>query len=90
MAPFHWSKIPQNNSPLPLPFALHLKTPTQVDSLTINSFHYILFIYGMPPEIIDFPSSLRDPTPNIQTYPYLVLHLIKMKQKLILENFLCE
>ena len=29
MAPFHWSKIPQKNSPLPLPFALHLKTPTQ-------------------------------------------------------------
>ena len=29
MAPFHWSKIPQKNSPLPLPFTLHLKTPTQ-------------------------------------------------------------
>ena len=26
MAPFHWSKIPQKT--LPLPFALHLKTPT--------------------------------------------------------------
>ena len=30
MAPFHWSKIPQKNSPLPLPFTLHLKTPTLV------------------------------------------------------------
>ena len=29
MPPFHWSKIPQKNSPLPLPFTLHLKTPTQ-------------------------------------------------------------
>ena len=28
MPPFHWSKIPQKNSPLPLPFTLHLKTPT--------------------------------------------------------------
>ena len=28
MAPFHLSKIPQKNSPLPLPFTLHLKSPS--------------------------------------------------------------
>ena len=28
MPPFHRSKIPLKNSPLPLPFTLHLKTPT--------------------------------------------------------------
>ena len=31
--PFHWSKIPQKNSPLPLPFALHLKTPTPASDM---------------------------------------------------------
>ena len=48
MPPFHWSDIPQKNSPLPLPFTLHLKTPTRAG--LILEFYTALWRYLDPDE----------------------------------------
>ena len=52
MTPFHWSKISLKKSALPLPFTLHLKTPTQLVHLEILRDLYgeklrIFFIVGI-------------------------------------------
>ena len=47
MPPSHWSKIPQKNSLLPLPFTLHLKIPTQVSGLAADPFEMVLLPLGM-------------------------------------------